>query len=146
VNLQNANLQGAYLRKANLQEAYLSEANLQGAWLNGANLQEAWLLGANLQGADLSGANLWGAYLDGANLRGVQYNDKFLRETIKNAITNNTPLKTDLSIVTLYDDEGNALDLDEDGKKAWFRERGAIIEPPLTAEEVQELFKDFKWE
>jgi len=145
VDLQGANLQGANLLGASLQGTNLSGANLQGAGLWNANLQRADLQNANLQGADLWNANLQGAKLSGADLRGVQCNSMNIRERIKDAIKDNTFLKTDLSIITLYDDDGNALDLDEDGKKAWFRERGAIVDD-LTAEEVQELFKDFKWE
>jgi len=67
------------------------------------------------------------------------------RETIQDAIKNQVGLKTDLSYITLYDDEGNKLDLDEDGKKAWFRKKGANVDD-LSAEEVQELFKDWKRE
>jgi len=98
-----------------------------------------------LHGAVLTNVNLHGAELSGADLRGVQCNSMNNRETISDAIKDKTPLKTDLSGITLYDDKGNALDLDEDGKKAWFRERGANVDD-LGADKVQELFKDFKWE
>jgi len=124
-----------------LQGAELWGANLQGARLYYADLQRADLTDAKLQGADLTDANLQGAVLRGADLRGVQCNDKYLRDTIKEAIENKTDLETDLSRITLYDDDGNALDLDEDGKKDWFRERGANVDD-LTADEVQALFKD----
>ena len=57
---------------------------------------------------------------------------------------NRTVLKTYLFGITLYDDDGK--ELDEDGKKAWFREREANVDD-LPAEEVRELFKGFKdWE
>jgi hypothetical protein len=89
VNLQGANLKGAYLYVANLlgadlrealllgadlREALLlgadlREADLKGAYLKGANLQEANLLGANLLGANLQAANLQYANLQYASLR-----------------------------------------------------------------------------
>ena len=144
-NLQNANLQEVKLFNATLQGADLQKANLQGAKLFNANLQGVDLRDANLHGAVLTNVNLHGAELSGADLRGVQCNSMNNRETISDAIKDKTPLKTDLSGITLYDDKGNALDLDEDGKKAWFRERGANVDD-LGADKVQELFKDFKWE
>ena len=51
-DLQDADLQDAYLRGANLQDA-----NLQDAYLRGANLQDANLRGANLQDANLQDAD-----------------------------------------------------------------------------------------
>ncbi|MCL2623357.1 MAG: pentapeptide repeat-containing protein, partial [Planctomycetaceae bacterium] len=138
--LLNANLQGANLEYANLQGANLYDANLQEAKLEEANLQGASLYKANLQGADLSGANLQGAKLEEANLRGVQCNWEY-RKTIQNAIKNNTPLETDLTCITLYDNKGNELELNEEEKKAWFRNKGANVDD-LTAEEVQKIFKD----
>ena len=71
INLQGANLEGAYLMDANLQGAYLMDANLQGANLGAANLEGAYLMDANLRQAILWGANLWEANLGGANLQGA---------------------------------------------------------------------------
>jgi uncharacterized protein YjbI with pentapeptide repeats len=79
LDLHEANLQGAILRRANLQSAHLRGVNLQmailwGANLRGAILERSNLLGANLrevnfQGADLRAADLQGADLQGANLQ-----------------------------------------------------------------------------
>jgi uncharacterized protein YjbI with pentapeptide repeats len=75
-DLHGAGLDGAQLQGANLDEADLRGANLLGARLQGANLlgadlQGANLLGARLQGAKLLGADLQGANLDGADLQGA---------------------------------------------------------------------------
>ena len=176
VNLSNANLQRADLREANMQWVDLSEANLQGAKLVGANMQGAKLNAAILQGADLGRANLQGASLQFAHLQGAGLNaanlqgawllnanlqgDKLVgadfrgihsdwgyREIIEKAVKNNTDLKPDLSKITLYDDDGSELDLDEDGKKAWFIEKSRRddVVDDLPAKEVQELFEDFNW-
>jgi len=141
--LINTELQGAKLESANLQGAWLHDANLQGADLYRTDMRRAELLGTKLQGAFLHDAKLQGIWmLNGADFRGVQRQWGY-REIIKEAVKNNTDLKTDLSGITLYDKEGNKLDLDEDGKKEWFRERGANVDD-LPAEEVQKLFKDWK--
>jgi len=143
----SANLKLVNLRDADLQGTILCYVNLQGANLSGANLQETDLGGAHLQGANLCGTHLQGANLKDADFRGVKNLGKYLhvhRKAIEESMKNETDLETDLSGITLYDDEGNELNLDEDGKKAWFRKRGAKVEN-LPAKEVQELFRDFEY-
>lgn len=81
LNLSEANLNGADLRRAilnganlsgaNLSGADLSLAKLNGANLSGADLSEAILIGTNLSKAILDSANLSKAILDGANLSGA---------------------------------------------------------------------------
>jgi uncharacterized protein YjbI with pentapeptide repeats len=96
INLENAELRGAYLTQIYLRGADLREANLSIATLDGARLVEAYIEGAypidtdlreaslkgsllggavlrraNLRGADLSEAHLLGAHLDGAHLSGA---------------------------------------------------------------------------
>ncbi|MFB2877236.1 pentapeptide repeat-containing protein [Floridanema aerugineum] len=81
VNLYKANLQRCILFGANLQQANLPVVNLKGALLDGANLEEAWLDEANLQGADLSGllnetnpnANFKGAIILKADIRRTNF-------------------------------------------------------------------------
>ena len=145
-DLREANLQGAYLYKANLQKADLREAKLQGASLWDTNLQGANLYEANLQGANLYEANLQKADFKNADLRGIQ---SFTITTSQEAYRNKTGLPTDLSGITLYDDNGKALDLTEDEKKEWFRKKGAIIGddpmPGLTADDVQQFGKKLGW-
>lgn len=86
INLELANLQGAWLGCANLQGAYLGGADLHGAHLECADLQRAHLANANLQEArldkaklqnadlraDLQGADLLRADLQNACLRGAE--------------------------------------------------------------------------
>jgi uncharacterized protein YjbI with pentapeptide repeats len=69
VDLQNTNLQGAYLEWANLRRA-----NFRGAYL-----EWAYLFRASLQDADLRGADLRGAYLEWANLRRANLRDADLQ-------------------------------------------------------------------
>jgi hypothetical protein len=85
-NLQDANLQDAYLRGANLQDANLRGADLRGADLRGANLR-----GADLRGADLRGANLRGANLQDANLRGANLQDANLQDADGKQLPSATP-------------------------------------------------------
>jgi hypothetical protein len=68
VRLSGVNLQDAYLAWANLRRADLSRANLTGAYLLGANLTRAILAGTNLRGADLYAARLLFANIKGACL------------------------------------------------------------------------------
>ncbi|MEE8104466.1 MAG: pentapeptide repeat-containing protein [Planctomycetota bacterium] len=68
LNLDRADLSGAYLRDAMLSGANLSGTNLSHANLRDADLSHANLRGANLTGADLTGTNLTGADLTGADL------------------------------------------------------------------------------
>ncbi len=87
--LQEANLEGAYLAQAQLQraglrEAHLGGAHLQRAELNWARLERAHLNSAELQSADLGGAQLQEAhlseaYLQGANLSGAQLQGAYLQ-------------------------------------------------------------------
>jgi len=67
--LQNANLRKAKLWGANLQEANLRFASLQGAFLEDANLQRAKLWYAELQKTNLVGANLQKVELQHAKLQ-----------------------------------------------------------------------------
>jgi uncharacterized protein YjbI with pentapeptide repeats len=62
VNLQEADLRAANLRKA----------HLEGAYLQRADLREADLRGTHLQGADLREAKLQGAHFHGAELCDVK--------------------------------------------------------------------------
>ena len=78
--------------------------------------------------------------IDNADFRGLQSGSTSLDAFI-NAAKKETGLKTDLSGIILYDNEGNELDLTEEQKKDWFRERGAKVDD-LTAEEVQQLAKE----
>jgi len=90
VNLQGADLEGAYLGEANLvganlREAYLQgatlvEANLEGATLEGASLKEAHLDGASLKEADLNGANLEKADLEKADLKRASFKEASLEK------------------------------------------------------------------
>ena len=82
-NLEEANLEGADLERANLEGADLERADLREADLERADLREANLEGANLEGADLERAYLWEAnleraYLDGANLEGAYLDGAYL--------------------------------------------------------------------
>jgi len=157
-HLQGAQLTGAYLQKANLRRAYLQRASLagvklQGADLLGTQLQMTLLYGANLLKANLFDANLLGAnllktHLGGggqlgrADFRGVMSSSIGAFEIVENAVENGIELMTDLCHISLYDDEGNELDLvDDEEKKEWFRERGANVDN-LTTEDVRELFND----
>ena len=73
VDLGGANLTGAVLVDANLDGAYLFRAILVDANLDGARLRRADLEGANLTGAILTGADLTNADLEGANLTGARW-------------------------------------------------------------------------
>ena len=168
-NLQGAwlhctNLRGANLGGANLQKAWLSCANLQGAKLMGeTNLQEAFLKQTKLQGARLLGTDLRETDLEdakfqgasfrhvrlqknvllGTDFRGIHSSDEEILLILDNAIKSGTGLKTDLSGITLYDDEGNKLILTEEQKKEWLHKRGAKVDD-LSTDETQEFFKELK--
>ncbi len=71
-DLSRANLEKAALMAADLREAIFVRANLLGANLLGADLQNAYLREANLQGAQLLGANLPWANLQEAKLQGAK--------------------------------------------------------------------------
>lgn len=81
IDLQDANLERAYLGGANLQYADLQSAYLWNAGLWDANLESANLKGADLWDANLPGANLSGANLQSANLRKTDLQYANLRET-----------------------------------------------------------------
>ena len=68
IDLAQADLSGAHLKKADLSKAGLLGANLSGADLSGANLNQTDLYRATLIVADLSGADLRRANLSKANL------------------------------------------------------------------------------
>ena len=57
---------------ASLYRAKLEDANLQGAWLRGASLKEAELFGTNLQNVKLQGADLRYAKIKDTYLKGAQ--------------------------------------------------------------------------
>ena len=81
INLRNAGLAKAVLRRtsfraadlsgADLRRADLRDVDLRGALLLGANLSEAQLAGARMNRADLTGANLFRTDLTGAELEGA---------------------------------------------------------------------------
>ena len=71
LNMEGANLDGAYLADSNLVGVNLSQATLEGATLVRANLTNLDLKGSNLTGANLSHANLAEADLSQANLEGA---------------------------------------------------------------------------
>ena len=70
--LHKAILEGADLTEAELQRAVLTKASLQKACLLGANLERAVLLDTKLQEADLEYTRLQKAYFGRANLQGVK--------------------------------------------------------------------------
>ncbi len=72
VTLTEANLFHADLSGADLSEAYLHKADLRIANLSGANLRIAFLLEADLSGADLLQADLHEAFCKGADLTGAK--------------------------------------------------------------------------
>lgn len=80
VNLNKADLPGAYLTGAHLTVADLNEAVLTGAHLNGADLTGAHLNGAHLKRADLTRAHLNGAHLNGADLAWAHLIGAYLNE------------------------------------------------------------------
>jgi len=150
-NLHAANLQGAFLSEANFSRADLSDAkletdfshnvNFQGANFNAVDLQKIFFYNTNFQGANLWSVKLRRSRIRGVNFRGVQ--DHILwrwpRDFVRDAIKNGTGLKTNLSGITLYDDEGKELKLDDEEKKKLFRANGANVDD-LSAAEVQEIF------
>ena len=160
-DLSGANLEGVTLGSANLKKSILIGASLQEAVLVGANFEEANLSSAKLLnvdlsladlcGADLHGANLCGALLCGTKLHKTKIENADFRgvsatlNTVIHAAEQGTGLSTDLSGITLYDDDGNKLDLTEDQKVEWFREQGAKVDD-LTAEEVQQLAKELEYQ
>ncbi len=81
VQMQDALLVGADVRRTELQGADLSFAQLQGAELKGAQLQGADLSGAELQGVDLSFAQLQGVDLSFAQLQGADLSGAELQGT-----------------------------------------------------------------
>jgi uncharacterized protein YjbI with pentapeptide repeats len=69
--LSNANLSGAKLRGADLRAAVLRGADLSGAYLGNAKLRRADLSGADLSNADLTDVDLSIANLSSADLSGT---------------------------------------------------------------------------
>jgi hypothetical protein len=74
---------GLNLSDADMGYASLRRARLPLADLRRAALRRAWLIGADLRGADLRGADLRGAHLTNANLMGA----RFSRETLLSGAT-----------------------------------------------------------
>jgi len=81
-NLSGVRWPGAYLDNTNLQEADLENAYLQGTFLRNANLQKANLRDAFLQGAKLSFVDLRDANLEEASLRGVHLYEAKLQKSL----------------------------------------------------------------
>jgi BTB/POZ domain-containing protein KCTD9 len=84
INLENANLQYAYLYLANLENANLENANLANAYLFGvkfhsANLENANLHNAYLKDAQFYHAKLQNAYLKDANLQDADFGSAQLK-------------------------------------------------------------------
>ena len=137
INLSDAKMLLVDLGNADLQDAELWRADLNAARLWNTNLKRAKLSHAKLQWANLGNANLQEADLHDAELKGIQttyIGIASLRKTFRNS---EKGLPTDLSGITLYDDEGNKL-ITEDEKKKWFTDRGANVDD-LTAEEVRRI-------
>lgn len=85
VDLENAEMSGAYLRGVHLEkviliEAHLEAANLIEAHLEKAILDEAHLEGARLGKAYLEGTSLGGAHLEEADLREARLRGAYLEE------------------------------------------------------------------
>jgi len=149
VDLRGANLRRASLWYVDLRDADFSEANLQGANLMGANLQKTSAMKADLRGACLYQAKLQlSIWLGGtkkfklfekANFCGVwSKNENF--SIIENA-KQGKHFETDLSGITFIDPIGK--EFKPEDRMLECRESDVNVKPPLTAEEVQELFKDW---
>jgi uncharacterized protein YjbI with pentapeptide repeats len=96
-NLYQANLQDARLQEANLDGAILVQANLRDTFLNNASLNAAVLRDTDLRGADLTNADLTEADLTDADLRGAE---------LKNAnFTNATIINTDFQNIKFTNQE-----------------------------------------
>jgi uncharacterized protein YjbI with pentapeptide repeats len=94
VNLLNAELPDARMRRVDLRHAMLfraklDRADLRDARLEGANLVIARLHGADLRGARLQDANLFFTELQGANLQGISLQEV----TLRTAVMQSTDLK-----------------------------------------------------
>ena len=72
-DLKSANLYRATIENSNLYNVNLNEADLRGAWLKNAQLERANLQGADLQGSMFENANLKGANLIGAKLQNATF-------------------------------------------------------------------------
>jgi uncharacterized protein YjbI with pentapeptide repeats len=79
VNLNKAQLEGAYLSQVDLSETIMSGALLHATFLSDANLIRANLRTADLTGATLYKANLFEADLTGADLRAATLNKASLK-------------------------------------------------------------------
>jgi uncharacterized protein YjbI with pentapeptide repeats len=71
VNLEGTNLEGVDLSDANLEHANLRRTYLRGARLIHTNLQDAYLNNADLRNANLDGTIFGLALLEGVNLKGA---------------------------------------------------------------------------
>lgn len=117
-NLNGANLQSVSLSKADLSETWLSGAKLRGAVLHAANLEKShlgmaemehtFLSYANLKQANLTVANLQFAILEGANL---QETDLRHTQFLRNGMHNVNLEKANLSFATLQETSMNYANL-----------------------------------
>jgi uncharacterized protein YjbI with pentapeptide repeats len=112
-SLSGADLTGANLRRANLVYAYLGDANLRRANLIGAWLNEANLRGADLREADLSEAHLTRATLSRANLSGANLSEAGLEgvDLIDANLSAADLTGADLALATLVDTDLTGADL-----------------------------------
>ena len=139
--ISGAKLQGAFLVEAKLQGARLKNANFDGATLSNVKLQKPWSINAEFQEAGLDFTKFHNPELSGASFRGVQSQSDIQKAIIK-AVKMKSDLLTNLSGITLNDDDGN--ELNDEEKKAWFRKHTGRQDAvdALPKEKVQELFKD----
>jgi hypothetical protein len=118
INLRNAGLTKAVLRRTSLRDADLSGADLRrsdlrdvdltGARLLGANLGEAQLAGAMMRGADLTGAHLFRTDLTGADLSDA----RLFRAVLGWTIFGNNDLSGVQGLDQLYHEGPSVLGLD----------------------------------
>ncbi len=74
-NMQGANLERAILRASSFKKTYLEEANFKHARLQDADFDGAHLVNANFEQANLRGANMNEAIIIGANFSGAIWTD-----------------------------------------------------------------------
>ena len=100
IDLVEANLTGAMLRKVDLSNAELAAADLEGTRLGEAILTDAQVQDADLTNADLEGANLTGADLTNLILTGAD----LYRAIVKDADLTTTDLvEADLTNINLWE-------------------------------------------
>ncbi|MDJ0735401.1 MAG: pentapeptide repeat-containing protein [Nostocaceae cyanobacterium] len=149
-NLKGANLKGAILKGANLKYAQLKNANLSYANLNDVSLYRASLVNVNLQGVILQNANLSFADLRGANLENAKLNDANLADIIYN---NKTVFPDGIDLSNAHfsskdpDDSSNNFTLVKLVKSPLLEALERIefkgdFYPGLTRKEIDEITKD----